>query len=104
LDGAAAAPTEREEGKADGSKVAAARVGCCVLAEMLYSVDVLYGTILLHNYEMLAFPNIKMRGTDDTNQILTARGLRMVWGSGGTVIGWRRCCTHGERGGKSRWK
>jgi hypothetical protein len=61
LDGAAAAPMEREEGKADGSKVAAARVGCCVLVEMLYSVDVLYGTILLHNYEMLAFPDIKMR-------------------------------------------
>ncbi len=64
MDGTAAAPIEREEGKAVGSKVAdtAARVGCCVLVEMLYSVDVLYGTILLHNYEMLAFPDIKMRG------------------------------------------
>jgi hypothetical protein len=25
-------------------------------------VDVLYDTILLHNYEMSAFPDIKMRG------------------------------------------
>ena len=30
MDGAAAAPTEREEGKADGSKVTVAQVGCFV--------------------------------------------------------------------------
>ncbi len=30
LDGAAAVPMEREEGKANGSRVVTARVGCCV--------------------------------------------------------------------------
>ncbi len=42
--------------------------------------------------------------TDNSDRILMARGLRMAWGSGGAMIGWCRCCTHGERGGKSQWE
>ena len=30
----------------------------------------------------------------------TARGLRMVLGSGGAMSWWRRCSTHGGRGPK----
>jgi hypothetical protein len=43
LDGAAAAPTEREEGKADGSKVTVARVGCCMLILVEYYYVFMYG-------------------------------------------------------------
>jgi hypothetical protein len=38
-------------------RVAAARVGCCVLVWMYSMVR-----YFLHNYEMLAFPDIKMHG------------------------------------------
>ena len=39
--------------------------------------------------------------TDGSDKIPTARGLRMAWGSGGAVIGWRRCCTQDREEGKA---
>ncbi len=33
----------------------------------------------------------------------TACGLRMALGSGGAIIWWSCCSTHGEREGKAAW-
>ena len=64
MDGAAAAPMEREEGKADGSKVLELVVVCWCRDDVVLLVDVLYGTIFLHSYEMSPFPDIFLRGNE----------------------------------------
>ena len=47
MDGAAAVPMEREEGKANGSRVAAARVGCCVVCCLLVFLN--YGKYRMYD-------------------------------------------------------
>jgi hypothetical protein len=75
---------ERREKPKEVPWVAAARVGCCLLVDVLYG-----GTILLHNYEMSAFPDIKMRGKGHKKNYVGVPTLPCRQNFADIVVCWR---------------